>query len=485
MKSKQTVRKEPNKALGRILNRLQMEAKPAKSYRYEIKVPDLPKGVVPDGTKPQIAMDESPYEYARQMAGYGAAEYVGFPGYPYLAMLTTRAEYRMFAQAIANQLTREWIVLNSSQTAGDETRDKITELTQKMTEIGLKNVIQLAAEHDSYYGRAQIFLDFEDQNRDLPLVLSDKTIKKNAKFRITAVEAMWTTPQAYDAIDPAARNFYKPDRWFMLGQQVHASRLMTIITRPVPDMLKPAFNFGGMSMSQLAEPYVDNWLRTRQSVSDLISNFSIIALQTAMEEVLQGTDTGAGDDLMKRVELFTLLRNNRGCFVMDKDKENLLMLNVPISGLSELQSQSQEQMCSVSHTTAVELLGIAPSGFGNVAEGELRASANWVRSLQETYWRTPIETVLNILQIILYGKIDPDIIVSFEPLFQATPKEIAEIRTANAQTDSAYLDRNVLDATEVREKLARDPESGYQGIDITKIPEPAAESGDEPQFVQE
>jgi hypothetical protein len=247
---------------------------------------------------------------------------------------------------------------------------------------------------------------------------------------------------------------------------------MTIITRPVTDMLKPAFNFGGMSMSQLAEPYVDNWLRTRQSVSDLINNFSIVVVKTSMDSVLQGgDDTTAAGDLMDRIELFTLMRSNKGAMVVDKDKEEVEMLNTPLSGLSELQSQAQEQMCSVSHTPSVELLGIAPSGFGNVAEGEIRTWNDWVMSIWEAYWRKPIETVVNILQIIKYGEIDSDIIVTPQPLYQMTPKELAEIRTADSTTDGSYLDRGVVDAIEVREKLARNPESGYQGLDITKVPE--------------
>lgn len=454
--------------ISKALNRARAEAMvDKKNYQYPIQHPVLPPGVVPKGKRALVAMDSGPYGQPYQFAasGYGN-EWVGFPGYPYLAMLSTRAEYRMFAQAIAGQLTREWIVLNSSETAGDETKDKITELTQMITDLGLRNVIQLAAEHDSYYGRAQIFLDIEGHDRSLPLVLSPKTIRSGTKFRVKAVEAMWTTPSAYNAIDPASPDFYKPNKWFMLGQEVHATRLMTIITRPVTDMLKPAFNFGGMSMSQLAEPYVDNWLRTRQSVSDLINNFSIVALQTAMEEVLTSGD--GGDDLFKRAELFTLLRSNRGLMLLDKDKENLVMLNTPIGGLAELQSQSQEQMCSVSHTPAVILLGVAPTGFGNVAEGEMRTFYDWVASIQEIYWRAPIETVVNILQLIRYGVIDPDIIVSFQPLYQMTPKELAEIRTADAQTDAAYVDRSIIDATEVRAKLARNPESGYQGIDLGK-----------------
>ena len=465
-----TTKPDRLKALTRAIEVARASAKPDKTYNYPIKPPELPKGVVPDGQKPLLASDSAFASSSYANYGYGV-ERVGFPGYPYLAMLSTRAEYRMFAQSIATELTREWIVLNSTDTAGEETRAKITELTQAVKDIKLQSVIRLAAEHDSYYGRGQILLNLEGQDLSLPLAISDKTIKKDTKFTISAVEAMWTTPNSYNAIDPSKPDFYKPNKWWMLGKEVHATRLLTIITRPITDILKPAFNFGGMSMSQLAEPYVDNWLRTRQSVSDLISNFSITALQTSMEEVLTSDDPGVGAELFKRAELFTLTRDNKGLMLLDKTKEDLVQVNTPLSGLSELQAQSQEQMCSVSHTSAVKLLGIAPSGFGNVAEGEIRSDNDWIAAQQEAYWREPIETIINILQIIKYGKIDPDIVVAFEPLYQMTPKELAEIRTADSQTDSNYVNSGVVDPIEVREKIARDPESGYQGLDLGKIPD--------------
>lgn len=469
------------------LNKARGERPPANRYNYPIQEVQLPKGVVPQGEKPAIAMDgpaSAAFEFALSMNGFGG-EWVGFPGYPYLAALSTRPEYRNFAQAIATSLTREWIVLNSTETAGDETKEKVKVLTQDITDIHLKDVIALAAEHDSYYGRAQIFLDLPGHNATLPLILSDKTIKKlnlpEGKsladyFRIVCVEALWTTPKSYNSIDPTAKDFYKPVAWFVMGKEVHASRLMTIVTRPVSDMLKPAFNFGGMSMSQLAEPYVDNWLRTRKSVSDLINNFSIVVLATTMEQVLSGSDDG--DDLFKRAELFTLTRSNRGLMLTDKDREEVTMHNVPISGLAELQSQSQEQMCSVSHTPAVVLLGIAPTGFGNVAEGEIRTYYDWVAAIQEAHWRKPIETVVNILQLLRYGVIDPDIVIAFQPLYQMTPKELSEIRKADAEIDTAYVNAGVVDAEEVREKIARNPESGYQGIDVSKVPIQEDESDD-------
>jgi phage-related protein (TIGR01555 family) len=475
----------------KALIKAQMLSKPAKDYKYPIQPPSLMPGIVPARKKALIGMDYGPsasaYEYARSMVGFGA-DWVGFPGYPYLAGLSTRAEFRMFAQAYATQLTREWITINSTETAGDETRLKCKELEQMITDINLKGIVKLMAEHDTFYGRAQMFLNLGSQDRSVPLILSPKTIEKKTLrdgvsleklIRLSAVEALWTTPSGYNALDPAAPDFYKPYKWFMLGQEVHASRLPTVITRPVSDMLKPAFNFGGISMSQLAEPYVDNWLRTRQSVSDLINNFSIVALQTAMSQILSDPTANA-DSLFERAELFTLTRSNRGLMLLDKETENLVMLNVPISGLDALQAQAQEQMCSVSHTPSVILLGVAPTGFGNVAEGEIRAYYDWIAAQQESDWRKPIEIVVNILQLIRYGKIDPDIVITFEPLYQMTPKELSDIRKADAEVATALIDRNVIDAQEERERLAANPESGYQGIDVTKVPDNDKLFGDDP-----
>lgn len=446
-------------------------------YKFPIVIPTLMRGVVPADAKPAIAMDDALpcYDYAR--ISYGAT-FAGFPGYPYLASLATRAEYRAMASALATELTREWITLNSSETAGEATKAKVTEITKKLEEMGLQQVIRKCAEHDAFFGRGQIALDIDGQDREMPLVLSNKTIKKGANVRIKNVEPLWTTPAAYNALDPLAADFYKPSKWFMLGKQIHASRLLTIITRELPDMLKPAFNFGGMSLSQLAEPYVDNWLRTRQSVADLINNFSITALATSMEQVLDGSDDGK--NLFDRATLFTEARANQGLMLLDKDREELVQVNTPLSGLYELQAQSQEHMCAVSRLPAIILTGISPSGLNASSEGEIRTFYDWIAAQQEAYYRTPIYYIICILQLVMYGEIDPDITFSFDPLYQMTPKELSEIRTADATTAATYIDRGVIDPDEERERLARDPESGYQGLDLNReIGDPNANGEEE------
>ena len=438
--------------------------------------PTIMPGVVPKGETPAIAMDYNPgvYDFANNMA-WGTSYFTPFPGYPYLAGLATRAEYRNFADTLSSEITREWIRFKGASDTdgnGEAEQDtiRIAQLEQAVKDYNLKDVFKLAAAQDCFFGRAQITINIKGADRKLPLVLSPKTIKKGTLEGFTCVEAMWTTPSAYNANDPTAPDFYKPREWFLLGQQVHASRIMTIITRPLPDMLKPAYNFSGMSLSQLAEPYVHNWLRTRQSVSDLINNFSITALKTNMGQVLQGQCDGS--DVFARADLFTLTRSNRGLMLLDKESEELDQVNTPLSGLHELQAQSLEQMCTVSRMPAVILTGVSPSGLNASSEGEIRVFYDWISSQQNAFWRHPLEVCIKVIMLDLWGEIDDTITFEFNPLWQVSAKEESEIRNNNATSAATYIDRGVLSAEEVRENLAADPNSGYSGIDVSDVPEP-------------
>ena len=465
--AKTTIKAKPTGLRTAAYKAKNLSAESVNKYAYPVRPPDIIPGVVPKGvTAPVVAMDYNPCY--NQFSQY-TQQIVGFPGFSYLSMLATRAEYRAFASTLSTEVTREWIEFTSKQDDDTDSNDKIKKIEDEFKRLNIRGVIQTAAAHDCLFGRAQLFLDIKGADRKLPLILDPRTVKKDSLVRVSPVEAIWTTPSGYNSLDPAAPDFYKPNEWFMLGQQVHASRLMTVVTRPLPDLLKPAFNFAGMSMSQLAEPYVDNWLRTRQSVADLINNFSTTVLATAMDQVLQGTDDGT--DLFARADLFTATRSNRGLMLVDKDREELVQINTPLSGLSELQAQSQEQMSSVSRIPTVILTGLSPTGLNASSEGEIRVFYDWVAAQQESFWREPIETILKVVQLSLFGAIDPDIGFTFVPLFQLTGKELSEVRAADGVTDTGYVNAGILSQEEVRAKLAKDPESGYQGIDVGDMPE--------------
>ena len=117
------------------------------------------------------------------------------------------------------------------------------------------------------------------------------------------------------------------------------------------------------------------------------------------------------------------------------------------------------------------LTGISPTGMNASSEGEMRSFYDWISSQQEAHWRFPLDTCIKLIMLDLWGEIDETITWDFDPLWQPSDKELAEIRTANANADGVYIDRGVLSQEESRKRLANDKSSGYAGIDVSEVPE--------------
>lgn len=450
-------------------------ATPDFSLQQTFSLPAVPKGVIPESSK--LAMDSAFTPY--QEYGYDSmfSEGLGFLGYSYLAQLSQRAEYRKPAEIVAEYMTKNWLEFKG--VGGDDKTEKIKQLEDEFKRLHVKDAFAKAAELDCYYGRSQIFIDTGNQEpaeliMKLPAVPAK--IKKNGIKKIKVIEPYWTYPNDYNSTNPLADDFFRPNSWFVMGQQIHTTRFLNFVARPVSDILKPVYNFGGLSLTQILKPYVDNWLRTRQSVSDLLYSFSINVLKTNMGSILSG---GGGEDVGLRVDIFNRYRDNRGCFVLDKDSEDFINVSAPLGTIDKLQAQSQEQMASIAGIPLIILLKITPSGLNASSEGEIRTFNDWIESQQVSLFGPQMDRLLPMIQLSLWGEIDPDITYKWVTL---NPKdEIADAnrRKVEADTDAVYIQEGVIDTTEARTRLAKQEDSPYAGLDLSVVPEPPQESEEE------
>lgn len=440
--------------------------------RFE--VPVLPAGVVPDGAVSAIAQDSSLGYMGDCVANannYGI--YPRFRGYAYLSQLSQISEFRAPTETIATETTREWIKLIS--TGDDDHSEQIKLLTAEMDRLKLRTVFKQAIEHDGLFGRGMIYIDVGQRNIDnTPLVLDPRTIKKGSLIGFKAIEPIWTTPSQYNSIDPTAPDFYKPAGWYVMGREIHASRLLVMVARPLPDMLKPAYNFSGISMSQLIEPYVDSWLQTRKSVSDVVKSFSFSGLKTDMQTQLAADDTGG--DLFDRIDLYNRTRDNRGLWVIDKDGEEFFQFNTPLSTLDALQAQSQEQMAAPCHIPLVKLLGITPSGLNASSEGEIKVFYDFIHAMQEDMFTDALVTALKVIQLSLFGEVIDGISFEYCSLDQESPDQTSIIQKAKADTGAVLIEAGVISAEEERNRIASDPDSGYNGLDADEVPSAKADN---------
>nr|WP_234480869.1 DUF1073 domain-containing protein [Paraburkholderia aspalathi] len=415
------------------------------------------------------AQVSEPYLWALQGA---FAEGLGFLGYPYLAELTQRPEYRRPAEILAKEMTRKWIRL---QGTGDTDRSaKLAAIEAEMKRLGVQAAFRKAAEQDGFFGRSQIFLDTGDADNPAELIapLADSAAKigQGALKGLRVVEPIWTYPGMYNSTDPLSEDSYRPQSWYVMNREVHASRLLTFVSRPLPDMLKPAYAFGGLSLSQIAKPYVDNWLRTRQSVSDLLHSFSTMVLKTNLAAVL---DAGGAEQMLRRAMLFNQTRDNRGVMMVDHDSEDFDNVSAPLGSLDSLQAQSQEHMSAVTGIPLIVLLGITPSGLNATSEGELRTFYAWIEAQQEALFTPPLSRLINVIQLSLFGEIDPDIGFRYVPLWTLDELQLANVRKIEAETDSILInENNAIVPAESRKRLAGQEDGPYAALDLNaKLPE--------------
>ena len=461
------------------VDNLKRRVAPADWAPFKPAVP--PPFVVPkDG--PTLAMDDAIPQYSQWAGGWAATAYAEgaiFLGYPTLSIMAQRVEYQKAVGKLAEEITRLWIEFEAAgkDKADADKSERIKAIVDEMDRLHVRDVFKLALAQDGYFGRGHIYLDTGDGDDPAEMtqdigdgrnkISVTKVGKDHPLRRMKAIEAVWTYPLAYNANNPLADDWYEPTTWYVLGKPIHSSRLLTIISRPVPDLLKPAYSFGGLSLTQLIKVYVDNFDRTRQSVTDITNGFSQFVIKTSMADSLKAD----GMQMFARAMAFNQMRSNQNLVMIDKDSEEFENVAAPIGGLAELQNQSLEMIPSFASMPIVKYLGMSPSGLNATAEPELRAFYDYVKAQQEAVVRRPLTTVVDMIQLSLFGNIDQDITFKFVPLWSMSEKDEAEIRRSDAETHRIYADVGAIAPAEIRTTIVDDPGSPYVGLDPDDVPD--------------
>lgn len=433
-----------------------------KSFAEFKKYKPLP-GVIPETKKESVfAMDATPYDLLNSMSI--GTEYSGFRGYPQLAAMSQQVEYSNMHNVMADEMTRNWIEVKSRK-EGDK---DIEVMEQALVKYDVKRLIHEAVRHDSMFGVGHIYIDVGAKNDDeltKPLFLDPRKIPKGSLKGLRVVDPTWIYPAMYNTQWPLADDFYKPKAWFVMGKTVDESRFLDIVSRPVPDILKPSYNFGGLSLTQLMEDYVVDWRDAKKNVIKILRTLRMRALKTDMEARLQSPG-----EFDKRIKLFTQYQDNFGIWAIDTGEE-LTHMQTSLSELSNLLSNYQDQLCIPSRITNLKLLGNAPAGLNASGDSELETWHETVSGYQDGELRRPIENIFKIIQLSEFGEIKDDIFFEFRPLDEISDKDRAEITKIRVETVAVASDSQLVSSEEARDALKGIENSGFENLDGDYEPE--------------
>ncbi|ENI4952807.1 DUF1073 domain-containing protein [Proteus mirabilis] len=460
-KTQQPVGKQPFRIKDIDLEKASASGEEKKYAHFERYEP-LP-GVIPESKKEAVfAMDATPYDMLNTMSI--GDEYSGFRGYPQLAAMSQQVEYSNMHSVFADEMTRNWIEVKSRKEGDPD----IELMENALVKYDVKRLIHDAVKQDSQYGVAHVYIDTgakTDDELEKPLFLDPRKIPKGSLKGLRVVDPTWIYPAMYNTQWPLADDFYKPSAWFVMGKIVHESRFMDIVSRPVPDILKPSYNFGGLSLTQLMEDYVVDWRDAKKNVIKILRTLRMRALKTDMDERLQ-----MPGEFDKRIKMFTQYQDNFGVWVIDTG-EDLIHMQTSLSELSNLLSNYQDQLCIPSRITNLKLLGNAPAGLNASGESELSTWHETVSGYQDGNLRRPLENIFKIIQLSEFGEIKEDIYFEFRPLDEISEKERAEITKIRVDAVAVAADSMLVNSEEARDALKGIEGAGFENLDGDYEPE--------------
>lgn len=433
------------------------------------------------GKEAKVAMDarldESGHFSAieRVVASGGIDPFPQFLGYSYLSSLQQNGFIKAGVEGLADDMTESWVELIRKGSAdGDADAEQLQKLNAALDTFHVKEVFNRAATLCGYFGGCLVFIDDGTDDKDLASAMDNKSLAGSLKH-FTVIEPINVYPGVYNSSNPLRSDYFKPQTWFVLGREVHHSRLLYFSADEVGVLLKPAYNFFGISPAQIAVDSVSHFMKDREAAGRLLHKFSLLIFKTDMGSALYD---GNPEELYKRVKLLADFRDNDSVEVIDTEEEDIVQLTTSLTGVSELVRLSLELMPIMFRQPLTKFLGISPGGMNATGESDENNWNQYVLSQCEKVFRTPLQRLIEIVQYHLFGSSDDDIGFVFKKRSSRDEAAKANINKVKADTDAVYVSAGILSPDEIRKRVAADPDSGYNSIDADDIPEPA-EAGNE------
>ena len=454
--------------------------------------------------------DAGVYSLIQHTFELGQMPMAEFVGYGMLQAMSQNGLLRACIETISDDMTRAWIKFERNIDGPDANNDGeitpeekeelkqkeqesdtlIAEMTRTMEKYHLREKFHEARDLVGYEGGAMIFIDTGAVGEELKTPLTVKNYCDELKMGdlkgFVVIDPVNIFPGLYNASDPLKPDYFTPQTWWILGQEVHESRLIRLVDNEVPVLLRPSYNFMGIPQAQILWDYILHFQQCRHASADLITKHSTTVFKTAMGDILFSAE--GAQKLDTRIQYFKQNRDNLNIVAIDKESEDLVNVDAPVTGVDMICKQALEYLAAINRTPAVKLLGISPSGFNATGESDLRNYYDHIRSQQEKVFRAGLQKCLDVLQLNLNGKIDQTLKFEFAPLSEEDKNSLVQYQKTKVDIIGSLLDHQIISGEEARKALNDDPNSGFSGLDADEVPEgegdmpPEDEGGGENPF---
>jgi uncharacterized protein len=383
----------------------------------------------------------------------------GFIGYQACAIFAQNKLIKKACSMPSKDAARNgWkLTINDGKEAPPELIAKLKKLDKKFKIK--RNLVEFVTNNRVFGIRIAIFVvDSQDPDYYLKPFNIDG-VKPNTYKGISQVDPYWMTPMmGEDSIkDPAAINFYDPTWWQIGGRRYHRSHLCIIRHDEVPDIIKPAYMYGGVSLVQQIFERVYASERTANEAPLLAMTKRMNVVKADLDKVFQNPQR-----FMERQAEQVAMRDNMGTRVIGLE-EDYTQHETSLADLDATIMTQYQLVSMLSEVPATKLIGTSPKGFGAAGEYEIASYNELLAGMQENDMTPMLERHYELVSKSEFGgkyEIEP----VWNPLDEPTEKEIAEVNKIKADTYTSLQGTGAVDGDDIAEVLTKDPQSGFAGM---------------------
>lgn len=230
---------------------------------------------------------------------------------------------------------------------------------------------------------------------------------------------------------------------------VHASRVIQFDGIRVPFEDYKARNYIHLSLIEYLERYVENFHKTYDRISYVLSHFNQAVYKV---NKLEGLMASGNKQLIEdRFNMLEAHRNLYNAIVIDSEKESFENHPVSLGGLYDMLQVQMDLLSGACNIPNTILYGKGPRAGLSSGEG-LSEKRDWfdvIRSEQENYLEPLLKRVIDIIIKINYGITEVNYKIEFNKLTHRTLEEEAQLMSQQANTDATYINAGVVTADEV------------------------------------
>lgn len=303
-----------------------------------------------------------------------------------------------------------------------------------------------------------------DQNYELPL---DEKLLKNKRLKFMASDR-WQC--IANGISPyLAKTFTLTDNMreqTTSGITIDASRIGIFTGVRAPYLLRSMLQGWGLSIFEAIIPPLTQYLKAMGVMLELLDEAKIDIIK--MNGLIDLLASKEGQKLVQeRLKIAVENKNYKSAIGMDTE-DDYQQKQINFSGLPEMIVQIQYLVCAALKRPYSKIFGKGSSGFSS-GEDDLENYNTIVDSEIRTPATPLIKWAVGLRCLQLFGRIPPDLKISWKPLRVMSEKDEAEIKSRKLADMLQLVDRQIMTKQQCAIKLTEDNIINFSEEEIAEI----------------